>query len=133
MTKRNILKNLLENKTCELCGHKFDDKCNRHWNKRNHSEKLLSLNKNNTCGKWINLLAKGIFPIVRRIYPSMIAQEIISVQPILLPKENILYLKPVFTNKIDEGDLKECDGLKKDISEFTRQQDLHKLHYSQIF
>jgi len=39
-----------------------------------------------------------ILPIVRRVYPTQIANDIVSVQPMKAPDNNVFYLKPKYTN-----------------------------------
>jgi hypothetical protein len=94
MTQDRIAKNLLEGKTCDKCEHYRDDE---------HSPLSCSLWKlplpvERTCEKWVinpfGLLGpKILLPLVRRVYPSMIAKELISVQPSFDQKSSIFYLK----------------------------------------
>lgn len=51
-----------------------------------------------SCAEWDEIpdIGKVLLPLIRRVYPSMIANQIVSTQPMAAPKDSIYYLKPVY-------------------------------------
>jgi hypothetical protein len=90
MTTIEIAKNLLEGKTCDTCAHGLAGDCS--YSARNILERNLK-SKDNTCDHWQvidhNSLTKLLLPIVRTAYPNLIANQIVSVQPITASSSDI--------------------------------------------
>lgn len=42
-----------------------------------------------------------VFPVVRRVFPQMVAQQLVSVQPMSLPKGLIFYMDYTYGNELD--------------------------------
>jgi hypothetical protein len=76
---KEVIQNLLRDRVCDICYHKntklteFTNWCNVQCNQP-------SLN---SCEKW-KAFDLGV---IRKTYPSLVANEIVSVQPIGLPKK----------------------------------------------
>ena len=81
---------------CYKCKSYFDEECEK-------PEKQ----KYYTCLEWKedSFIGKVMFPIIRRAYPTLISNKIVSVQPMAAPSKNVFYIKPIYGNENKEGDL----------------------------
>jgi hypothetical protein len=101
MTKDKIAKNLLEEKTCDKCNHYGDEYPSPLYCALSEAKKRLP--PENTCEKWEKnpfltpLIPKLMLPLVRHTFPSLIASQIVSVQPI--EAKGIYYLKYIKHSK----------------------------------
>jgi hypothetical protein len=96
MTQDKIAKNLLEGKTCDKCEFFREDDAEK---TKSCEIWKLPIPTENTCEKWaINpfnalITPKLLLPIIRRVYPSLIAKELVSVQPSFNATSNIFTLR----------------------------------------
>jgi hypothetical protein len=96
MTQDRIAKNLLENKTCNNCKHYHEDDVEK---TKDCEFWKLPIPAENTCEKWEEAPfvfgPKILLPIIRTTFPSLIAKELISVQPMWEnnSRKPIFYLK----------------------------------------
>jgi hypothetical protein len=85
-----IAKNLLENKTCENCGH-------IRWCEYSDTNRPPEAN---TCSYWKPNDFPNLLNIFGNKYPSLAAQDIIKVEPMKHSSDQIYYLKPIYSNPI---------------------------------
>ena len=82
MIDKEITKKLLQGAWCDNCSKRFD--CNE-------KDKL----EIKCCVNWVRDLFSDLFSMVRQVYPSKVASDLIKVQPMKKPTDQIFYLKPV--------------------------------------
>jgi hypothetical protein len=78
---KEITKKLLQGAWCDNCSKRFDCK---------EKDKL----KIKCCTRWVRDLFVDLFGKVRRAYPTQVASDLVSVQPMKEPSGEIFYLKP---------------------------------------
>lgn len=81
----------------------------------NETEHLRSLNEE-TLQAGVGSFTKYIFPILRRVFPNLIAHEIMSVQPMTAPIGAVFFYEYVHSNA--KGSIAEGDNLVETFSEF---------------
>jgi hypothetical protein len=84
----------------------------------NQSQYLQSLNED-TRSTQVGSFTKFIFPILRRVFPNLIANEIVSVQPMTAPVGAVFYLDYVYgknKGQVVGGTTTFPDGFDKDYS-----------------
>jgi len=89
MTTAQRAKWLLEGKSCETC--KYSYNC-----ERNQKELLV-------CSKWEIIFNRIMMPIIRKIYPSMIKNNLVSVQQMMEPEDVIYPIEPTYGNEEKEN------------------------------
>ncbi len=63
----------------------------------NQKEALKSLNEDTTTGN-VSYYTKHTFPVLRRVWPNLIANQIVSVQPMNSPIGGVFYFEKVYTD-----------------------------------
>ena len=86
--RREAVKNLLHDKTCDSCINKYD--C------------PIVNNKYKTCYEYEYNEMENVFRLVGSVSPSLISKEIIPVQPMSGQSGTIYHLKPCSSSECDE-------------------------------
>lgn len=102
MTKVEVAKNLLQDKTCENCKFRVSlfersDRCYI----AGFSEKSTNFSESLTCEFW-EKIGKYYLPFIRATFPSLTEEKIVSVQPMQGPTGTIFYLEIKKMSKIEK-------------------------------
>lgn len=95
---------VLENSYDHMVG---EDQVNEGWLESIIQEESLNESPTRSSAVGTNLIPKVLFPMIRRVFPSLIANKLVSVQPISGPTGVIYYIIYTFSNtkgNISSGD-----------------------------